>query len=300
MLVSLDQEKNLESLEIFLAELRAEITFFCQPDALRLFDVFSREAIACRIWLDPGLKSLPAGSNILEVGAGLMLVACQLQREGFAVTALEPIGPGFTVFSELQKKILEHALNRGFAPTILRVPIEELVADNVFSLAYSFNVMEHVDNVPTAIKNVVNALKDGGEYRFTCPNYLFPYEPHFNIPTLFSKRLTAWVFCRRINLPTGDYDSSEIWASLNWITVPQIRNVLSKIENVTFSFDRTFLECTFARIVSDPIFAARRSPWLCRLLTTAVHLGLHRWARLIPATLQPIIDCHVTKKGFIG
>ncbi len=299
MSVALNQEQTQESLEIFLAELRAEISSCTQAKALELFDVFSQEARVCLTWLDPNLKNLPAGSLILEVGAGLMLVACQLQREGFSVTALEPIGPGFTVFAELQKKILEYARSKDFAPTVLPIPVEELMAKNVFSLAYSFNVMEHVANVPTAITKIVDALEDGGEYRFTCPNYLFPYEPHFNIPTLFSKRLTAWIFWRRINRSIGDSDPYGLWESLNWISVPQIRNVLSKIGNVTFSFDRTFLECTLARIVSDPIFAARRSPWLCRLLTTAVHLGLHRWARLIPATLQPIIDCHVLiKKRF--
>ncbi len=293
----LDQASNQESLEIFLAELRTEISSCSQSDALELFDVFSQEARVCRTWLDPNLKSLSVGSPILEVGADLMLIACQLQREGFAVTALEPIGPGFTVFAELQKKILKCAAKKGCAPIVLPIPVEELVAENIFFLAYSFNVMEHVTDVPTALTQVVNALKDRGEYRFTCPNYLFPYEPHFNIPTLFSKRLTAWVFRRRIAKIISDSDSlAGLWASLNWITVPQIRQVLAEIENVTFWFDRTLLERTLLRIESYPIFASRRSPWLRRLLNIAVYLGLHRLSRLIPARMQPIIDCHVLVK----
>lgn len=293
----LDQASNQESLEIFLAELRTEISSCSQSDALELFDVFSQEARVCRTWLDPNLKSLPVGSPILEVGAGLMLIACQLKREGFAVTALEPIGPGFTVFAELQKKILKYAAKKGCAPIVLPIPVEELVAENIFPLAYSFNVMEHVTDVPTALTQVVNALKDRGEYRFTCPNYLFPYEPHFNIPTLFSKRLTTWVFRRRIAKIISDSDSlAGLWASLNWITVPQIRQVLAEIENVTFWFDRTLLERTLLRIESDPIFASRRSPWLRRLLNIAVYLGLHRLSRLIPARMQPNIDCHVLVK----
>ncbi len=295
----LDQDQNQESFEIFLAQLRAEISPCCQPEALELLDVFAQEARVCRTWLDPNLKNLPAGSPILEVGAGLMLTACQLQREGFAVTALEPIGPGFAVFEELQKKILEYAVKNGCAPTVLSIPVEKLAVLNVFSLAYSFNVMEHVADVPAALARVIKALRDGGGYRFTCPNYIFPYEPHFNIPTLFSKSLTERVFRRSINHLKGDCDPSGLWASLNWITVPQVRRVLSEIGNVTFCFDRTFLERTLMRIVSDPIFAARRSPWLRSLLTTAVHLDLHRLARLIPATLQPIIDCHVLVKSDI-
>lgn len=225
-----------------------------------------------------------------------MLIACQLQREGFAVTALEPIGPGFTVFAELQKKILEYAVRKGCAPCVLPIPVEKLAAPNNFSLAYSFNVMEHVADVPAALTQVVNALKDGGEYRFTCPNYLFPYEPHFNIPTLFSKHLTAWVFRRRIEVSLNVSDPDGTWNSLNWITVPQVRRTLKEIGHVRFRFDRTFLERTLMRIASDPVFAARRSLWLRRLLTITVQLGLHRLARLIPATLQPIIDCHVLVK----
>eukprot|EP00494_Astrolonche_serrata_P011852 UN11950 len=50
--------------------------------------------------------------------------------------------------------------------------------------------MEHVDDVDQVIRNVADSLRHGGTYRFTCPNYFFPYEPHFNIPTLLSKNLT--------------------------------------------------------------------------------------------------------------
>lgn len=296
MSAALDQRHNPESLEIFLAELRTEISSGSQDGDLELFDVFAQEARVCRAWLDPKLKSLPADSPILEVGAGLMLTACQLQREGFAVMALEPIGQGFTGFTELQKRILEYAVRKNCAPVVLPIPAEELAEKNVFSLAYSFNVMEHVVDVSTALNQIINALKDGGEYWFTCPNYLFPYEPHFNIPTLFSKRLTEWVFSRRIKESTNVSDPDGTWDSLNWITVLQVSRILLNIGHVRFLFDKTFMERTLMRIVSDPVFASRRSLWLRRILTAVVQLGLHRLVRLIPATLQPIIDCHVLVK----
>ena len=43
--------------------------------------------------------------------------------------------------------------------------------------------MEHVDDVPLVLRRVMSALRPGAAYRFVCPNYRFPFEPHFDIPT---------------------------------------------------------------------------------------------------------------------
>jgi hypothetical protein len=76
------------------------------PQLERSFDVFAQEARAARAWLAPSLQRLAPGAEVLEVGAGLMLLSCQLAKEGFALTALEPIGQGFSSFSELQRIVL--------------------------------------------------------------------------------------------------------------------------------------------------------------------------------------------------
>lgn len=287
------REIGSESFEDFLSELRTEISSGQLSGSIGLFDVFAQEARVARSWLATSLNGLPPGSEVLEVGAGLMLLACQLRREGFAVTALEPIGPGFDVFSGLQRMVLGYAKERGCAPELISLPVESLTASRVFSFAYSVNVMEHVADVPTALARVVSSLKPGGRYRFTCPNYLFPYEPHFNIPTFFSKRLTALAFRRKIWNSTKVPDPEATWNSLNWITVPEVRRALAKMEHVRFWFDGSLLESTLARVANDPVFAARRSPWVRKLISSAVRFGLHRAARFVPSTLQPIIDCHV-------
>jgi len=67
------------------------------PHLERSFDVFAQEARAARAWLAPSLQRLAPRAEVLEVGAGLMLLSCQLAKEGFAVTALEPIGQGFVI-----------------------------------------------------------------------------------------------------------------------------------------------------------------------------------------------------------
>ena len=60
------------------------------------------------------------------------------------------------------------------------------------------NVMEHVEDPALAVDRLTAMLVPGASYRFLCPNYLFPYEPHFNMPTFGSKALTERLMRRRI------------------------------------------------------------------------------------------------------
>src|SRR3546814_4374082 len=90
--------------------------------------------------------------------------------------------------------------------------------------------MEHVNDVEQVIINVFNSLKENAYYDFTCPNYLFPYAPHFNIPTLFSKRLTEKVFRKHIYNNNKIPDHKDTWESLNWFSVTQISKIALRIE----------------------------------------------------------------------
>lgn len=268
-----------------------------QPAQLSMFEVFAAEAKFGRQWLDDSLAGLRPGANVLEVGAGLMLLACQLRREGYAVTALEPIGEGFSIFSRVQDLVLDLAREQGFAPDVRGVPVEALHDETRFDLAYSVNVMEHVADVETAIAAVVAVLAPGGRYRFTCPNYRFPYEPHFNIPTLFSKRLTERMLGSRIFGNRRMDDPAGVWRSLNWIDVGRVRRACARLEGVVPHFRRGLLVKTLSRLACDPEFANRRAAWMRGLGRLLVASGGHRLAGLIPAGMQPIIDCELVKSG---
>jgi SAM-dependent methyltransferase len=265
------------------------------PQLLPLLDVFAQEARFARDWLDPSLEQLGQGENILEVGAGLMLVSCQLVREGYRVTALEPVGEGFSAFTDLQTLVLSYARECNIAPRILPIPVEQFDCSEVYGLAFSVNVMEHVGDVAAAIRNVGRSLRCGCTYRFTCPNYLFPYEPHFNIPTLFSKSLTGKVMRGRILRSRQVQDQVGLWRSLNWISVPMIRNACQSTPDLIPVFDRSMLGHTLRRVVDDPVFASRRSAWVRKLAKSMVALGLDRVLGWLPAAVQPVIDCTVTR-----
>jgi 2-polyprenyl-3-methyl-5-hydroxy-6-metoxy-1,4-benzoquinol methylase len=262
-----------------------------KPELLALFDTYAGEAKFGRNLIDIDLSKLPKKACLLEVGAGSLILSCQLVKEGYFVTALEPIGEGFTHFEELRSAILNQAKLFGYEPRLLDIRAEELSELSQYDFAFSINVMEHVKDVGMVIERVMDALSPAGFYRFTCPNYLFPYEPHFDIPILFSKRFTEFVFKSRIynnrNLP----DPRGTWQSLNWITVPEILGIVHKNTLVNVNFRRDLFASMILRSVNDPIFSERRSPWLRKFLSMLVSIGLYKAVSLIPAIFQPIIDC---------
>ncbi|WP_167772862.1 class I SAM-dependent methyltransferase [Ramlibacter humi] len=268
-----------------------------RPALTPLLDVFVQEAKFARQSIDARLRELPPGAAILEVGAGLMLMSCHLRALGYEVHALEPIGHGFSGFAELQDVVLAFARSRGVGPRVLPIPVEDLQEVSRYDFAFSLNVMEHVGSVPEAIACVGRALRPGASYLFICPNYLFPYEPHFNMPTLGSKRLTEKVLGRRILASKAVPDPQGTWHSLNWINVLQVGRVCRKHTDLACSFDRTLLATFFERAAHDPGFAARRGEAIAWVASAIVRSGLSRALRFLPAALQPVMKCTLTKAG---
>ena len=280
--------------EEFLAPVRQHLD--AQAPHLRpLFDVMAGEARFARWWLDDDLRGLPEAASILEVGGGAFLLAYELAREGFAITAIEPIGVGFGALEELGELVLEVAARDSVVPKVVRCKAEEFRSDAQFQLAFSVNVMEHVEAPDVAIERVSASLSPGGSYRFLCPNYLFPYEPHFNIPTFGSKALTERFMRRRIQASKRMDDPIGVWRSLNWITVPQVRRMAAADASLGIAFQRRTLAPMIERAVSDVEFAKRRSAWMLTAVKVLSATRLLRFASLVPATFQPLMDVRLTK-----
>ncbi len=278
----------------WLADVRE--SFAGTPPALAaLFETYAAEAVFGRRYIDTDLAQLKTGARLVEIGAGSLLLSCQLVREGFQVTAVEPTGSGFTHFEQMRQLILQRASALGCLPRMLNLAAEELAMPDSFDYAFSVNVMEHVNDVARVIASTGDSLVVGASYRFTCPNYLFPYEPHFNMPTLFSRSLTWRILGRRMMANRHLPDPAGTWASLNWINVPQVSRIASRLPWLQARFNRQMLVSTFERIATDPGFAQRRSPLVRRLILWMVGLRLHRLLGLLPATVQPIMDCSFQK-----
>ncbi|AEV70950.1 hypothetical protein MycrhN_0307 [Mycolicibacterium rhodesiae NBB3] len=263
------------------------------PQLRTLFDTMATEAKFAYSWLSEDLARLPGNAAVLEVGAGVFLLSCQLAADGFAVTAIEPTGVGFEDFEQLGNIVLELSSER---PSIEHCKAENYTADARFDYAFSLNVMEHIDSPDGAIARVSDALKPGAVHRFLCPNYIFPYEPHFNIPTFLTKNLSRRVMRRRIETGGGIADPHGLWRSLNWITVLQVRRFVASDSTLELRFQRTTLVWMLERALNDQEFANRRSGWMIAVIRPMVRFRLHRLVGCIPVVLQPIMDVQMTKK----
>ena len=287
---------NTSGIDIWLDNLRAKVLSL-QPELVDMFDTYAGEARFGRAYIEPNLQALATGSSILEIGAGALMLSTQLVREGFKVTALEPIGEGFSHFDQLRAFVMGEAVASGCAPELLSIPAEALAIQDRFSFAFSINVMEHVGDVKAVICRVCESLDATGAYRFTCPNYLFPYEPHFNIPTLISKPLTAKIFGKKIAGSKAVLDPVGVWNSLNWISVPMVRNIARSCKLNRLIFDKQMLPIMLTRALHDPEFASRRSPAMAMLISIVVRLRLHKLSNLIPAAMHPVMDCTLAKRA---
>lgn len=266
-----------------------------EPALLDIFETYAAEAKFGRSFINADLRNLEKSAHILEVGAGSMILSCQLVIEGYKVTALEPTGEGFSHFSKLRSFVLAQATKLACAPELLLIPAEELVEKNLYDFAFSINVMEHVDNVESVIYSVFESLKPSGTYHFTCPNYSFPYEPHFNIPTFFNKKLTEYILRKNIHNNQKMPDPIGTWHSLNWISVTELRKIAKRHKKLSIQFNWKILEEALIRIQTDDEFASRRSVFIRLFVKLIVFTKLHKLSQYLPTLAQPIIDCKILK-----
>lgn len=227
--------------------------------------------------------------EIVEVGAGIGLLALQLAADGHRVTAFEPQSAGYGEMHAMRSIVLE-CWTGDLPPVVWH---DQVFAGNLLDpgrpvdLALSVNVLEHVERPAALVAQVTGVLGPGGRYRFICPNYAVPYEPHFNIPTLFSKRLTGLAFAKAIRTAAKP-DPHGLWNELSWPTQHGLRTDLHDA-GVVVRFSSRATQAYLERLRDDPDFAARKGPILGRAVRVASHV-LHALVGLLPPALLPVID----------
>lgn len=281
--------------ETLISDIRANMLKE-NEDLLESFDIYAQEARFSRFVFDSDIKKLIPGASILEVGAGMMLLSCQLKKEGFNVTALEPLGEGFSHFAHLQRLVKSYAVEHKIEPVYLECGAESLQKIKEFDYAFSSNVMEHVDNIGEALEQIYLSLKPGSMYRFICPNYAFPYEPHFNMPTLGGKKLTERLMWRRIEGDTKLPDPVGTWKSLNWITPRMVKRICRDRLGITPQFDSDIFNKYLERALDDPLFQQRRGGRISGFLRILNSVGLLKLVKLLPIQWLPVMDCSISNR----
>jgi 2-polyprenyl-3-methyl-5-hydroxy-6-metoxy-1,4-benzoquinol methylase len=237
------------------------------------------------------ILKMSRGSHLIEVGSGIGLLSLHLASMGFEVTAFEPQSSGFNQMNELRSLISEN-----WNPPVPQVDFREAILEQETKLekladyVFAINVIEHVHDYEDLICQAIKAKTPNAVLRIICPNYSVRYEPHFNIPIIFTKRITKFIFGHKIHnskIP----NSEEFWDDLSWPTQRGLKRILkSNGWNVEFSREAT--NAYLNRVLADSDFLIRKGLLVGSLFKIISHLS--RVIRFIPYSLLPIIDCRIT------
>ena len=261
------------------------------PEIIDPLRTYISEAKFFKNIVTPDVANLISGSYVIEVGSGIGLLSLHLASLGFEVTAFEPQSSGFNQMNAMRSLISENwkpsAPQVEFREASLNQTTQlEKLADYIFAI----NVIEHVHNFEELITHAVKAKTPEATMRIVCPNYSIPYEPHFNIPIIFTKRITKFIFGHKIHnskIP----DSDEFWGDLSWPTQKKLKKILkSKGWNVEFSRDAT--HGYLNRALSDSDFIVRKGRIigsLFKLISVLVKI-----VRFVPLAYLPVIDCRIS------
>lgn len=220
------------------------------------------------------------GMRILEVGAGPGFAHAWLQklapRLELDVVAIEPSLAGHEPYFDMGKKLLE-LLGLDARRWHSLAASDVAVLGRRFDLIFSSNVLEHVDDVARVIQALAGCLKVNGIMRHNCPNYAFPFEPHFGIPLWPLKpQMAEWI------LPSLRHNP--LWRGLNWVTAFSVSRAARTVDLKTI-FDRDHVYRTLMRFEKDLRFREKH-PVLFRIYQVLSKLGIPPLFKIIPARLM--------------
>jgi SAM-dependent methyltransferase len=253
-----------------------------------MYDRFVNEA---RFGLSRVLRVLPSFAavslDILEVGAGSCILSAYLASRGLQVTAVEPLGPEFVFFSDLQRRALEFCQRQAIPVKLVRATGEKMDLPGRFDVAFTINALEHMREPLLTIDNMYNSLKPGGVVLVHCPNYTIPFDTHFNIFLVSrSKPINEWLYRSKISR------YPKVWDELNFVRYIDVRRHLVS-RRASFSFDHSIMRDLVVRLMDDPIFA-KRMPALVRAMGAVLrHTGLMGALTWVPVRFQTPMEVQI-------
>ncbi len=233
----------------------------------------------------------PTGSDfqVLEVGAGSMLLSAYLASVGLRVTALEPLTPDFSWFQALQTEVLAYCSREGIKFERVESMAEEYVTPGRYDLIFTIHVLEHMRDPLHALENMYQSLKEPGVLLAVCPNYDVPFEPHLGIFLVgLSKSLNSRLYARRVAA------KSKVWDGLYFIRYSRLRRYLDE-KRIRYSFNRCMVRDMFQQLGKDEFLYARMPSfvrWSYRILQSA---GVINFLSLLPLRMQTPMELLVTK-----
>ena len=237
--------------------------------------------------------------NFYEIGSGIGLLSRMIAEKGHTVIATEPATSGFGVVKVLQK-VIEKSFNpETNVPVYYSETAEDLFTTlqsehKKFNFIFCANVVEHVINLPKFFDSIIPLISQNGTFRFVCPNYAIPYEPHFGFITLFSKKLT-FKFQKRKILKMEKQRKENLVEFYNELSFPNIQKInrILKNSNCEIIYSKSATLEYVKRATNDGIFIARKR--IISFLVSKSGKLLPIIIKVIPKSILPIIDCQIRK-----
>lgn len=236
--------------------------------------------------------------NFYEIGSGIGLLSRMVAEKGHNVIGTEPATSGFGVVKVLQKVIEESFVTNSKTPIFYYATAEELfprLQKNIsFEYIFCANVVEHVADIQIFFDSTLPLLSQKGLFRFVCPNYAFPYEPHFGFLTIFSKKWTLKIQQKKIQEMEKERQEN-LQQLYDELSFPNIQKINRKINKKIYKIDYSKLATLeyIKRATHDNFFKSRK-----KVISTIVRRSgtiLLFAIRFIPKSILPIIDGRITK-----
>lgn len=266
-----------------------------KPELLSLFIMYQNEALEARKLLHENLLHIGQNARVLEVGGGILALAVQLASEGYRITTVEPVGDGFTGITWIMDKFSLIAKRENLTINLLQSQIENCAFEEKFTFIFSINVMEHLSNPYSVLIQLSQLLTNNGFYRFICPNYDFPYEPHFR--KWLSRRHHGSFILEPSRVNSNFLSESEsigLYKSLNYITLRKIQKHARQHQLQTIP-NKNALHALLIRSMEDQQLR-NRHPALGRLISLLFTKKTLTITKFFPSFIQPTMDVTIKRK----
>jgi len=287
--VELGNESHISFDIDYLNELTSDWTNADQE----LLNVYVNEAVHFFPVISKDLQALNTNSVVKEIGSGIGLLSLFTANKGFRVISFEAESAGFTLMKRFQTSIRSSWRGGGESVKWLdRKYSPPTVGSDKADFVFAVNVLEHVPQWRDLVAEIIESEKPVTELRLIFPNYIYPYEPHFQIPTLFSKRLTRRVMSKQIK-NAAITDPISFWDDLSWPTGSQVAKYC-KDKGYECRFSREAFSSYLERIQSDDSFRERKGRAFTAAVSTILPI-LTFLTNQMPSRYLPIIDITVKR-----
>ena len=243
--------------------------------------------------LKPDFQAIKKGSTVVEIGSGTGLLSMYLASLGHKIYSFEPQSSGFTDMLKMKELIQTCWENEIPDVKFINDYYSEtyLLENEKVEYFLAINVIEHIPDYANLIHSVKEKMNRDSIFRIICPNYLIPYEPHFDIPIFFNKKSTLKLLRGKV-LSSNIPNPLEFWEDLSWPTPSKLKRAIKNSE-MSSAFSRQTTKSYLERPFTDNSFKERKNKTTFAVIKL-ISKVLIPAVSFVPLKLMPIIDCKVS------